>query len=195
MDKKYTSIEDQVNYGLDAIDPNDEVSIKTRDLIEIFKVFGELNRFFHQPLHYEQLSDVLAFMGNKDRGGYHLIHKMYFELIRKYIPKEIDEKFGDEDDPFCNPNLPYYYLNHADKEIADGTENIQSKSDFIEFLKHFRINTEDWENCNLDDFLEALQAYAEDLNGYYTNLDFKRTPDEASWRVLAQLLKGASIYE
>lgn len=195
MDKKYTSVEEQVNYGLNSIDPNEEVTIKTRDLMEIFQVFGELNRFFHQPSHYEQLSDVTNFLGNKDQGAYHLIHKMYYQLLSKYIPKHIDEKFGDEDDPFDNPDFPYYYKNNSDDEIDDGTQSIKSKTDFINFLRNFRTNTEDWENSNLNDFLEALQAYAEDVNGYYKNMNFKRTPDEASWRVFAQLLSGASVYE
>ncbi len=109
MDKKYTSIEQQVNYGLDTIDPNEEVTIKTKDLMEVFQVFGELNRFFHQPMHYEELSDVIEFMGDKNQGGYHLIHKMYYELIPKHLPKHITEQFGEENNPFDNPDLPYYY--------------------------------------------------------------------------------------
>ncbi|WP_268123597.1 DUF7660 family protein [Roseivirga pacifica] len=195
MDKKYTSIEEQVNYGLNSIDPNEEVTIKTRDLLEIFQVFGELNRFFHQPTHYERLSDVTEFLGNRNQGAYHLIHKMYYELLSKYIPKHIDDEFRDGDSPFDNPDFPYYYRNNSDDEIADGTENIKSKSDFIEFLKNFRTNTNDWGNTNLEDFLEALEAYTKDVNSYYKNMNFQRTPEEASWRVFAQLLNGASIYE
>ncbi|MEL7006643.1 MAG: hypothetical protein AAFN93_28545 [Bacteroidota bacterium] len=67
MDKRYTSIEEQVKYGLDSIDPKDKITMKTKDLMEIFQVFGELNRFFHQPMHYEQLSDVIEFMGNREQ--------------------------------------------------------------------------------------------------------------------------------
>ncbi len=195
MDKKYTSVEEQVNYGLNSIDPIEEVTIKTRDLMEIFQVFGELNRFFHQPTHYERLSDVTNFMGNKDQGAYHLIHKMYYELLPKYIPKHIDEKFGDEDDPFDNPDLPHYYKNSSDHDIADGTQSIKSKADFIEFLKNFQAKSENWENNKLQDFLEALERYTEDVDGYYQNMNFKRTPEEASWRLFAQMLNGATVYE
>ena len=195
MGKEYTSIEEQVNYGLDSIDPDEEVTIKTRDLMEIFQVFGELNRFFHQPMHYEQLSDVTEFLGDRDNGAYHLIHKMYYKLIPKYIPKHIEDKFGQEDDPFYNPNFPYYYQKNQDEDILDGTENIKTRTDFNEFLKNFRSDSDTWENNNLANFLEALEGYSEDIDGYYKNMKFKRNPNEPSWRLFAQFLSGAAVYE
>ncbi|MEL7006644.1 MAG: hypothetical protein AAFN93_28550, partial [Bacteroidota bacterium] len=92
---------------------------------------------------------------------------------------------------FISEFLINLFRNNSDEEIADGTEGIKSKGDFVEFLKNFRTYIEDWENSNLVDFLEALQAYAVDVEDYYKNLNFRRKPEEASWRVFAQLLNGA----
>ena len=44
---------------------------------------------------------------------------------------------------------------------------------FIEFLEEFRKdlkeNKPDWENRTLEDFLKAMQAYTEDVQGFYEN--------------------------
>ena len=79
------------------------------------------------------------------------------------------------------------------------TDNIQTKEDFIVFLKEyymeFKKNGKNWENNNLDSFLEALLAYAEDVDGYYINISKKELIGKASWRSFADLLCGAAIYE
>ena len=79
------------------------------------------------------------------------------------------------------------------------TSAISSRQDFIGFLKQLQTdylkNGKDWENQNLGDFLEALSAYAADIPGFYNNMSIAVNADSASWRVFADMLRGATVYE
>ena len=79
------------------------------------------------------------------------------------------------------------------------TSAISTRQDFVEFLNQLLIdyqkNREEWENQSIDDFLEALAAYANDIPSYYRNLSIEVDADSASWRVFADMLRGAIVYE
>ena len=67
---------------------------------------------------------------------------------------------------------------------------------FIDLLRQdFKTNPETWENKTLDEFLEALSSYAEDIQGYYNNFNMNINADEPNWQTFADIFKGASIYE
>ncbi|WP_339815577.1 hypothetical protein [uncultured Imperialibacter sp.] len=74
-----------------------------------------------------------------------------------------------------------------------------TRTEFIIFLSNFRQDLKDnpdkWENKNLSDFLEAMSAYTEDIQGYYDNMNLSINADEPSWENFMNILKGASIYE
>ncbi len=74
-----------------------------------------------------------------------------------------------------------------------------TRVEFIEFLKEFRRDLEenksDWENKTLQDFLEAMEAYTRDVQGFYDNMDMKVDADKPTWENFKTILKGASIYE
>lgn len=79
-------------------------------------------------------------------------------------------------------------------------ENIVTdRTSFIKFVEKLRVdfNTKphEWKNKTLDDFLEALSAYAHDIQGYYKNTNQQTNADVASWQVFADILAGASMYE
>ena len=84
-------------------------------------------------------------------------------------------------------------------DIYDLKDNIKDKRDFERFLERlkldFRDNKEDWENKTLKDFLESLQAYTEDIEGYYKNQNKLFDSENPSWQTFAQILLGAKIYE
>ncbi|WP_313032302.1 hypothetical protein [Soonwooa sp.] len=72
----------------------------------------------------------------------------------------------------------------------------QSFIKFIDLLRQDLIeNPENWENKKLDDFLEAISSYANDIQGYYNNSNQNINADEPNWQTFADILKGASIYE
>ncbi len=79
------------------------------------------------------------------------------------------------------------------------TDNIQTKEDFMAFVEELRndlkANPSEWENSTLDDFLEALSRYTEDIDGYYQNMNININPEKASWRQFADIFMGARIYE
>ncbi len=74
-----------------------------------------------------------------------------------------------------------------------------TRIDFIDFLKDFRRdlkeNQSNWENRSLEDFLEAMEAYSEDIQGFYDNQKMNVDADKPTWENFATILKGAKIYE
>ncbi len=80
---------------------------------------------------------------------------------------------------------------------------VADRESFIRFLqllqKDFEQNKTNWENQDLGSFLEAMTRYAEDVEGYYHNLaqqtGEKINPKEPTWRLFADILRGAKVYE
>ena len=84
----------------------------------------------------------------------------------------------------------------TDNLINFKVTNKQSFIEFIELLREDLLkNPGTWENNNLADFLEAMARYTQDIQGYYDNTSQKISSDEPSWKVFADIFKGASIYE
>ncbi len=72
----------------------------------------------------------------------------------------------------------------------------QSFIKFIDLLRQDIVdNPESWGNKKLNDFLEALSSYANDIQGYYDNTKQNVNADEPNWQTFADIFKGASIYE
>lgn len=84
-------------------------------------------------------------------------------------------------------------------ELFKKAEQCKTRADFIEFvvalIGDLRQNPEDWENDTLENYLEALYGYSMDIDGYYKNFDIDVDADVASWRVFAEILVSATLYE
>ena len=68
---------------------------------------------------------------------------------------------------------------------------------FAEFVRKLAAqakNPTDWENQNLPDFLEALAAWVDDMDGYFNNQGLP-TPGQPSWELVGKMLAAATIYE
>jgi len=76
---------------------------------------------------------------------------------------------------------------------------VSNRQEFVKFIdllrKDFLANPESWENKTLPDFLEALSAYADDIQGYYDNIGQVTDANQPAWQVFADIFKGAIIYE
>jgi hypothetical protein len=76
---------------------------------------------------------------------------------------------------------------------------VNNQDTFVEFLRLFRENlaknSSEWENGNLNDFLEAMERYTEDIQGFYDNTRQIEDAKEASWKRFADIMRGARIYE
>lgn len=77
-------------------------------------------------------------------------------------------------------------------------QNIRSKEDFIKFIGDLivdlKTNPNNWENKTLGDYLEALQSWTEDMEGYYINNNLP-VPENVSWKIFADILMAATMYE
>lgn len=56
-------------------------------------------------------------------------------------------------------------------------------------------NENKWENNRLDLFLEAMAQYTSDIDGYYKNMEPAQNADMPSWKVFAEIMRGAVLYE
>ncbi len=89
-------------------------------------------------------------------------------------------------------------MNTLFKEMENKIETMNSKKDFLEFMelliKDLRVNSKEWENKNLEDFLEGMIGWTEGLE-VYLNYKMEKLPKEISWKVFASILFVARIYE
>jgi hypothetical protein len=80
----------------------------------------------------------------------------------------------------------------------DKVHTINTKQDFLEFLSllivDLRKNGDQWENNKLENFLTAMQRWTEDSDGHYTNMQLP-VPENVDWKVFADILCGAVVYE
>lgn len=76
---------------------------------------------------------------------------------------------------------------------------VTDRKSFIEFLEAFlqdyKSHGDAWENNTMETFLEAMAAYAADVQGYYNNMEPGINADIPTWKVFADILRGAAIYE
>jgi hypothetical protein len=84
------------------------------------------------------------------------------------------------------------------KNLGELQAQIKSKKDFVLFLENLIVdlkeNPADWENGNLERFLEAMSAWVDSMDGLYKNLNIQ-PPENINWQFLGQLLLASRIYE
>ncbi len=77
-------------------------------------------------------------------------------------------------------------------DIYDFAKKIESKTDFEEFLKmlthDLKVSKGDWPNNTLNSFIEGLYGY-----NYNSKNDTNKL--EPSWKVFAEMLLAARVYE
>ena len=74
-----------------------------------------------------------------------------------------------------------------------------TRENFIEFVESLRADflsdPGKWTNKTIDDYLEAIARYAQDIQGYYDNTGQTVNADNPDWKTFSDILKGATIYE
>ena len=80
----------------------------------------------------------------------------------------------------------------------DDVDQITSKEQFVEFLniliEELEHNGENFKNTKLNDFLKAMVAWVEDMEGFFSNTG-KKLPDDTQWRIFAHILSASKMYE
>lgn len=83
-------------------------------------------------------------------------------------------------------------------ELERMIKNINSKEDFLQFMdtliNDLKVNPDLWENKTLADYLSAIQSWTEDMEGYYINKNIP-VPENISWKIFANILMAATMYE
>lgn len=83
-------------------------------------------------------------------------------------------------------------------QIHEIAKTVQTKHDFIKFvgvlLEDYKTNPSNWENRTLEDFLEAMQRWTEDMEGYYL-FNKINLPSDIPWRIFTDILMAAKMYE
>jgi hypothetical protein len=84
-------------------------------------------------------------------------------------------------------------------ELHEQVEAIRTRSDLASFVRALRQDLnhhpEEWENPTLDDYLDALAAWTEDMDGYFKNIHGAPVPEQPSWKIVGYMLIAARIYE
>ena len=77
-------------------------------------------------------------------------------------------------------------------------DKIETRQDFIDFvhllMNDLQNNGDKWENPDLPRYLEALASWTEDMDGYFLNKG-EEPPQHPTWKLFAEILIAASIYE
>ena len=77
-------------------------------------------------------------------------------------------------------------------------ENVSNKQQFLEFVNllstDYQKNIDEWENKSIDLFLQAIEGWMEDMEGFYENSGLD-TPKNIVWKLLSIMLYVGKIYE
>jgi hypothetical protein len=76
------------------------------------------------------------------------------------------------------------------------TDAIHDKESFVNYLTSLAVESKNgtWENNDLPRYLAAMNAWVEDMEGYYINRG-EKVPDQPTWKILADILRAATMYE
>ncbi len=83
-------------------------------------------------------------------------------------------------------------------EITELLDKVNTREDLIEFLHQLendnRNNEEQWENVTIQDYLESISGWIEDMDGAYFNMNLD-VPHNINWNFIALLFYMGKIYE
>ena len=62
----------------------------------MFLFLEDLNAFFHQPMHYEELGQVEQYIDEM----YPNLHRMFYDVIWNWLPPDVQKEIEDRPSPF-----------------------------------------------------------------------------------------------
>lgn len=82
--------------------------------------------------------------------------------------------------------------------LEERAASLKTRMDLAEFLRALREdldrNSQQWENPSLARYLEAMEAWVQDVDQYYRNRG-QAFSENQSWDVFAAMLLAARVYE
>jgi len=83
-------------------------------------------------------------------------------------------------------------------DLKNTVDSVRSREDFVRFIVALRhdlaAHPEEWQHLTLDDFLESLFAWVQDMDGYYQNNNLP-VPTTPNWKNVAEMMLAAKYYE
>ena len=81
------------------------------------------------------------------------------------------------------------------EKLINSIETNEDLANFIEtLLVDLRVNAVAWENADLERFLEAMAAWVRSMENAYKNTG-RKFPSQPSWKMIADILLAAKMYE
>ena len=84
-------------------------------------------------------------------------------------------------------------------DIDDFADAIETKKDFDQFLEmlliSLRKSNSDWENKNLEDYIDGLWGFTKSIDGYYLNRKETVDLEHPTWKMIAVMLLAATVFE
>ena len=75
---------------------------------------------------------------------------------------------------------------------------VKTREDFVDYCHQLARSLRDdkrvFENADLVSFIDALGAWTEDMDGFYSNRG-EAVPVQLSWEVMADMVSAALVYE
>lgn len=82
--------------------------------------------------------------------------------------------------------------------LYDILNKIENKGDLVNFIgvliNDLQVNPNEWENISLQNYLEAMQSWIEDMDGWEINSKID-TSKMTSWQLIGHILLASKIYE
>jgi len=84
-------------------------------------------------------------------------------------------------------------------DLFDYAKTVASREDFVKFVEYlnhdYHQRNGDWGNKTLEQFLSGLSGFANDMIGYYKNIGEVVDVERITWRMAAEMLLAATVYE
>ena len=86
----------------------------------------------------------------------------------------------------------------AQMDISNILSSVNSKEEFMNFLNELRYDNEqrgaEWENKDINAFLEGVCSWVGDMEGYFRNMNME-IPGNIDWKFIATLFYVGKIYD
>ena len=83
-------------------------------------------------------------------------------------------------------------------EIHEEIAGVRTREEFIKFLKLLiddsREKSAEWDCKDIPQYLESIQSWIEDMDGYYENNNLE-IPNNVDWELFATVFYVGKIYE
>ena len=86
LDVPYTSVMEQVSWGLEGVDPTRKVELPLKDVLYVSAALKEMIRFLHDPANYPSVASLTTFLGSADDGALAVLMRAWYESLRAKLP-------------------------------------------------------------------------------------------------------------